>query len=582
MDEAGEDQGVSVTRVGPRSIRDLPAAQRRAIHGWSMYDWANSGFATSIGTAILPVYFVTLFRDAFGQEAQILGFALTGSSVWSLGVAASTAIVAFSSPVLGVIADRTSIKKTLLWSYTAAGALFTFLSFFSAYTGAAWAWVLGCFLVANVGFAGGNLFYNAFLPHLAPKELLDDISSRGYAYGYVGGGLLLAIHLVFIIGFRETAHIDLVTRGAIASVGVWWFGWAIWTFKTVPEPHIPNPLEGLTVGRATRIAVSELQRTLRELTRFRVLVVYLVAYLLFNDGIQTVLVVAGAFGAETLGVSLEFNMGTVLIVQFVAAVGAMLFSWLAGRLGTKKALGLALLGWCMVITLAIGFAPLYPEAHEEFDYRLEYLGGGLYELVEAPDTTERDGNAEWHQAFGHLRDHERLSRSSAAKLADAVGSSIYSRFSISIRGGPLGATVRIGPHHPANLQGPVDLWPRALREFVWKPLGMGVDLQWLLLGILLGVVIGGSQALARSLFAYMTPWSRSAEFFGFFGFVNRASAVFGPAVYLLFTGVYDTRVAVLAVLLLIVGGTVMLRWVDVEEGHRVATYEDSRRRPPLA
>ena len=271
--------------------------------------------------------------------------------MWSLGVAASTAIVAFSSPVLGVIADRTSIKKTLLWSYTAAGALFTFLSFFSAYTGAAWAWVLGCFLVANVGFAGGNVFYNAFLPHLAPKGLLDDISSRGYAYGYVGGGLLLAIHLVFIIGFRETAHIDLVTRGAIASVGVWWFGWAIWTFKTVPEPHIPNPLEGLTVGRATRIAVSELQRTLRELTRFRVLVVYLVAYLLFNDGIQTVLVVAGAFGAETLGVSLEFNMGTVLIVQFVAAVGAMLFSWLAGRLGTKKALGLALLGWCMVITL---------------------------------------------------------------------------------------------------------------------------------------------------------------------------------------------------------------------------------------
>ena len=541
-----------------------------------MYDWANSGFATSAGTAILPVYFVALFRDAFGPEAQVLGFTLTGSSVWGLGVAVSTAAVALSSPILGVIADRIPIKKALLWTYTSVGALFTVLSFFSAYTGTAWAWVLGCFLIANVGFAGGNVFYNSFLPHLAPKGLLDDVSSRGYAYGYVGGGLLLALHLALILAFRGTDQIELVTRIAIASVGVWWFGWAIWTFRTVPEPHISTPMKGLTADGAVRLAVSELRRTFRELTRFRVLALYLVAYVLFNDGIQTVLVVAGAFGPDTLGVSLEFNMGTVLLVQFIAAGGAVLFARLADRLGTKRTLAAALLGWCVIVTLAIGFAPLHPETHEAFDYQLQYRAG-VYDLTELPDTTERNSDAEWNEAFGHLRRQQRLNRSSAAKLADAVGSSTNSRFSISIRGGPLDGARRTGPLHPANLQqGTVDWWPRAMRESVWRPLGLGVNFQWLLLGVLVGVVIGGSQALARSLFAYMTPESRSAEFFGFFGFANRASAVFGPMVYLVFTGVYDTRMAVLAVLVLIVAGTVMLPWIDVEEGRRVADHEDSQ------
>ena len=335
-------------------LKDLPQARRRAIHGWCMYDWANSSFATSVGAAILPVYFVTLFRDAFGPETSIFGFTLTGSSTWSIGVAMSTAIVALSSPVLGVIADRTQIKKVLLWTYTATGAIFVFLSFFSAYTGAPWAWILGCFIVANIGFAGGTVFYNSLLPHLAPRALLDDVSSRGFAYGYIGGGLLLAVHLAVILAFKDSDHLDLVTRLTVASVGFWWFGWAIWTFMTVPEPENPNPVKGLNVRKAARMAFSELGRTLREIGRFRILVLYLAAYLLFNDGIQTVLSVAGAFGSDTLGITLVFNMATILLVQFIAAPGALLFSRIAGWMSTKEALGLALAGWCLVIALAGG------------------------------------------------------------------------------------------------------------------------------------------------------------------------------------------------------------------------------------
>ena len=556
----------------------LPAAQRRAVRGWCFYDWANSGFATSAGTAILPVYFVTLFRDALGPEAELLGFAFTGSSVWGLGVAVSTAVVAFSSPVLGVVADTVAIKKKLLFVYTLAGALFTVLSLLSTYTGAAWLWLLGCFLIANVGFAGGNVFYNSFLPHLGPKELLDEISSRGYAYGYVGGGLLLAAHLALILAFRGTDHLELVTRLAIASTGVWWFGWAIWTFKTVPEPQILSPKRGLTPRSALRIAATGLRRTVRELTRFRVLILYLAAFLLFNDGIQTVLNVAGAFGPDTLGIPLEFNMATVLIVQFIAAPGALLYSRLAERVSTKAALAVALVGWCAVITLAVGFAPLEPERHEEFDFQLEYApSSGAYALRQTPELSDSGSDSKWEDAYGRLVEPTPLSRTRAAELATAVAESEYSRFSISILGGPLGDTQRTGAHHPSNLEdGPIDWWPRAMRRIVWAPIGISVNLQWLLLGAFVGLVLGGSQPLARSLFAYMTPESRSGEFFGFFGFVGRASAVLGPMMYLIFTGIYDTRMAVLAVLVIIVAGTVLLRWVDVEKGRGVAEREDSR------
>ena len=277
-----------------------------------MYDWANSGFATSAVVAILPVYFVFLFKDAFGEQANFFGITVTGSSMWSLGVVMSTTFVALTSPILGVIADRIPIKKTLLWIYTTVGSIFTILSFFSAYTGAAWAWIFGTFVIANIGFAGGLVFYNSFLPHLVPKHLLDNVSSRGYAYGYIGGGLLLAFHLGLIIMVGDSVYSDLVTRLALASVGLWWFGWALWTFRTVPEPAITNPSTDLNVIKAVSVAFSQLKSTVKEIRRFKVVAIYLGAFLLFNDGIQTVLTIAGAFAADTLGVSLTFNMKYVM------------------------------------------------------------------------------------------------------------------------------------------------------------------------------------------------------------------------------------------------------------------------------
>ena len=565
-----------MSAIEPDITKDDERSRRRAVHGWCMYDWANSAFATSIGTAILPVYFVVLFKDAFGQETTLLGFTFTGSSMWSLGVAVSTAVVACSSPILGMIADRSQIKTTMLRIYTTGGAIFTVLGFFGSYTGEPWAWMIACYGIANVGFAGGIVFYNSLLPQLGAAEDLDRISSRGYAYGYVGGGLLLAVHLAAILAFSDTDHVDLVTRLAIASAGVWWIAWAQWTFKTVPEPRVAKAVDRLDPMTAASVAFSQVRRTLRELSRFRMLGLYLMAYLLFNDGVQTVLAVAGAFGPDTLGISLVSNMGTVLLVQFVAAGGAVLFGRAAGALGTRTALTIALGGWCVVIAVAVGFAPLVPEAHDDFDYRLERTGTGGYAMVAGPDLSDEGDDSAWGNVYNHLLAEESLSRSQVLALVEAVRTSDLSRFTISVKGGDLDATTGIGPLHPSALvdKSPVGFWPRTLRERVWKPLGIAVDMQWLMMGALLGLVLGGSQALARSLFAYMTPASRSAEFFGFFGFVGRASAVFGPTLYLLVTGIFDTRAAILAILIIIAVGTFLLQRVDTEEGRAVAAEED--------
>lgn len=561
-------------------IGELTAKQRRVIRAWCMYDWANSGFATSGTVAIFPFYFVFLFNDALGESASFFGISFTGSSMWSLGVAVSTAIVAVSSPVLGVIADRVPIKKALLWAYTIAGSLFTVLAFFSAYTSSPWAWLFGTFILANIGFAGSLVFYNAFLPHIAPRNLLDDVSSRGFAYGYFGGGLLLLAHLVLIMLTQDTAIADLVTRISMASIGFWWFGWALWTLTVIPEPPTYDGVRGANILSVVSIAFSELAKTFRELKRFRVVLVYLGAYLLFNDGLQTVMSIAGAFAADTLGIPLVFNMATILIIQFVAAPGALVFGKLALRFSTKTALVVALIGWCMIVLFGVALSPLAPSEHSDFDYRLSYQSAsGDYIVEKAPDLDDSRTEVLWREVVGEYIEGDVVSSQAAHTLSESVRLSNNSSYSISIVGGNLDGQKRVGALHPSTLgSGPLDWWPAFVRDKIWKPLGFDAGYQWLLLGVFTGMVIGGSQALARSLFAQITPETRSGEFFSFFGFMSRASAVFGPMMYVVVTSVFDTRVAITSILVIIIAGTVVLRWVDVNAGARAAEEEDSLRR----
>ena len=560
-------------------LRDLPEEDQRVIRAWCMYDWANSAFATSGVAAIFPVYFVFLFKESLGDSATILGITFTGSSTWSLGVAISTAIVALSSPVLGIISDRVPIKKTLLWTYTAVGSLFTMLAFFSAYTAQPWMWLFGIFILANIGFTGSLVFYNSFLPHLGPARMHDDISSRGFAYGYAGGGLLLLLHLALILATQDTDFADIATRFAIASVGVWWFGWAIWTLKVMPEPHIQRRVFGLTAFSALALGFRELGQTFREIRRFRVVLTYLGAYLLFNDGLQTVLAIAGAFAADTLGIELAFNMATIVIIQFVAVPGALAFAWLADRITTKPALIVSLVAWTVIVLFGVAIVPLSPTQHSDFDFQLTYRPESAgYVIDVAPDLPDEGlklqarGGESWVLSQGIL-----LKPRAVLYLPDTISDSEGFEYSLSIRGGELDGQSAVGDAHPSVLgPGPIDWWPSIVRGFLWQPLGLEVGYQWLLLGVLVGLVIGGSQALARSLFAQITPESRSGEFFSFFGFMSRASSVFGPMMYIAATAIFDTRVAVTSILLIIIAGTIVLTRVNVPMGMRAVAREERR------
>ena len=546
-----------------------------------MYDWANSAFTTSGVAAIIPIYFVFLFKEAVGENASFLGLTFTGSSLWGLGIAVSTAVVALSSPILGIIADRAALKKTLLAVYAAAGSLFTGLAFFSAYTSHPWAWLLGTFILANVGFAGSLVFYNSFLPHITPRSLLDDVSSRGFGYGYIGGGLLLLVHLVLIVLTQDTPAADLVTRASIASIGVWWFGWAVWTLKVLPEPPIHNPVDGLTSRKALVLAVSELGRTFRGIRRFKVVLVYLGAYLLFNDGVQTIISIAGAFAADVIGIPLAFNMAAILVIQFVAAGGAMAFAWLARRTTTKSALTVSLVGWVMIVIGGVAVVPLVPNGHEEFDYQLSYRGDeAAYAVDVVPELGDSRSESMWLLEGHGVDEGELLSSEQTVRLLEGLRLSEHSAYGISIEGGDLDGETAVGPQHPSTIgSGRMDWWPKAVRNVLWEPLGLDAGYQWVLLGTCLGLVLGGSQALARSLFAQITPETRSGEFFSFFGFMTRASAVFGPMLYVFVTAAFDARVAVTSIIVIILAGTILLRWVDVAAGVRVAAAEDAGRKP---
>jgi UMF1 family MFS transporter len=565
------------------SVESLSDEKKRAITGWCMYDWANSAFFTSAGTAIFPIYFVVAFQATFGSRAEIFGITFSGSSLWALGVSMSALFVALSSPILGAIADTKPLKKTFLKYYMIIGVLFTIISFFSVYVANSWAWLIGCYFIANIGAAGANVFYNSLLPSLAPSKYASEISTKGYAYGYVGGGLLLLLHLILIQGasiYLESSAVDLVTRLCIVSVGIWWFGWSIWTLKTVPEPEIENEIQNSSVSEIIFSAFSRLKQTFSEIRKFKYLFTFLIAFYIFNDGVQTVLSVAGAYGADVLGVDLLFNMITILIVQFVAAPGSVLFGWLANKFGTKEALVLALSGWILIIIFVLGFAPLKLTKDSDYDYQFTYnQSNSEYQLVDSPEFSSTEENIDiiaWKDNF-HIEKGKSIKTSELDLFIDSISNEPTSAFSVVVIGGDLDSTKAISQNHSSSLSDNwIDLWPKFLRDVLWQPLNIQIGFQWLLLGLFSGLVLGGSQALARACFSMMTPLKKSAEFFGFYAFTMKASSVIGPLIYVIAVNSSNQKLGVLIIWGLIVVGTIYLSTINVQKGVLVAEEENKK------
>ena len=565
------------------SLEYLDPEKRKAITGWCMYDWANSAFFTSAGTAIFPIYFVVAFQATFGSRTEFLGITFTGSSLWALGVSMSALFVALSSPILGAIADTKPLKKTFLKYYMIIGSLFTIISFFSVYVANSWAWLIGCYFIANVGAAGANVFYNSLLPSLAPSKYASEISTKGYAYGYVGGGLLLLVHLIFIQGasiYLDDSAVDLVTRLCIVSVGIWWFGWSIWTLKTVPEPEIENNLQNESFSKIILSAFSRLRQTFSEIRKFKYLFTFLIAFYIFNDVVQTVLSVAGAYGADVLGVQLIFNMITILIIQFVAAPGSILFGWLADKYGTKEALVIALTGWIVIIVFVLGFAPLKLTNDKDYDYQFAFdSNSNNYELISSIEFSSTEENIDvinWEEKF-HKLQGQKVSEEELNRFINIVQNEPSSSYSVVVTGGQLDSTRIISKNHASSLSdGWIDAWPAFLRDVLWQPLNIQIGFQWMTLGLLSGLVLGGSQALARACFSMMTPVKKSAEFFGFYAFTMKASSVIGPLIYVIAVNTSNQKLGVLIIWALIVIGTIYLSTIDVRKGALVADEENKK------
>lgn len=626
-----------------------------AVRGYAFYDWGKSAFETSVTTAVLPAWFAYLFLKANGLEATILGKGMTSDAVWSFAVTIAALLVAVASPSLGVIADRRAIKMWWLRILTIIGAGSTFLLAFAPMLDLSmqWVWLFIMFLLANIGLNGAGVFYNALLPHMGTDDEMDAISNMAFAYGYLGGGLLLLVHLVMVMMMSGEWIIPFV----MASSGAWWMGFAMLTFKYVPEPPIENEMESLGLSESVRLAFGELRKTFGQVDRFKTLFIYMIAYFFFIDGINSVTALAGIYGITVLGLTTTALIATILVIQFVAAPCAIGFTKLAEATTTKDALTISLIGWVVVVFGAMSFAPLALDAHSDYDIqydwdsdgdgiadfedenidgdwytneeeiaagtdpldaashpgglqsnwqqvRLEgagqYListGATAYALEIAVEGEEQDWASEWMDMMAvHLHEdytdkvvyafddpeNQYLITATADTTRMAEFFETFdeeSRFSYSVRGGPLGGQNDMGEKHPTSLgDGPLDIIPSTMRDLVWEPIGFNVMFQFLLLGCMAGALLGGSQGLARSLFGQMVPETRSAEFFGFFGFFGKVAALLGPMLYGIMTVVYDSRVGVASLCVLIIIGTVMMRLVDVDAGRSDAQAEDARNR----
>ena len=577
----------------------------QAVRGYAFYDWGKSAFETSVTVAVLPAWYAYLFLKANGLTTEIGSIEMEGDAVWSLSVAIGTLMVAIVSPSLGVIADRRRIKMWWLRILTYVGAGGTFLLALAPLlpVDTQWLWLMVCFMFANIGLNGAGVFYNALLPHIGTDDEMDRISNLAFAYGYLGGGLLLIVHLGMVLALTG----DWVIPFVMASSAAWWYGFALLTFRWVPEPPIKDEMPALGFRESATMALKEIRKTISEVHKFRTLFIYMLAYFFFIDGINSVTALGGIFGTTVLGITTIDLIITIVVIQFVGAPSAIAFTHLAKGIGTKPALNVALVGWVVLCFAALSFAPLEFSEHSDYQVQIEEVEGewhytphaNLYgtpiaveegddEQIWAADILSTYGIAVIDDDYedsviykwaGFNEDDESITLNlgvlDTASLQALTASFEETRFSISENGG----TSVVGIDHPTNLgDGKLDFIPKAVRSNVWEPLGLSVGLQFLILGGSMGTLLGGSQGLARSLFGQMVPESRSAEFFGFFGFFGKVAAFIGPLLYGLMTVMFDSRVGILSIAMLILIGTVMMRWVDVDEGRKDAMEEDARNR----
>jgi UMF1 family MFS transporter len=317
---------------------------RSDLRAWAMYDWANSAFQTTVIAAIFPIY----FHRVAAADLQPPAVA-TARFAWATTIA--ILIVAIVAPLLGAIADFAAAKKKFLGVFLGIGVVSTAAMYWIQRGD--WMFALVLFILGNVGVAGSIVFYESLLPHLAAPSELDRVSSAGYAIGYLGGGVLLAINLLMIQKpeLFGLADAGIATRLSLLSVAVWWLLFSIPLFLQVPEPARRIETDESAAGSAVMAGFRRLRETFHELRLYKQAFLLLVAFLIYNDGIQTIIRMATTYGSE-LNIDETAMIAALLITQFIGVPCAFLFGYVAERIGAKRAVMGGLAAYVLIIALA--------------------------------------------------------------------------------------------------------------------------------------------------------------------------------------------------------------------------------------
>lgn len=341
---------------------------RKVKNAWAFYDWANSVYSLVISTAVFPIYFSSVSPEV----VSFLGREFPSASLYSYSLSVSFLVVAILSPFLSGIADYTGNKKGFLKFFCYLGAASCSALFF--FYGENLFFALSMSILASVGFWGSLVFYNAFLPEIAPADEQDALSAKGFSLGYIGSALLLMANLAMIL-FPESFGLNNAgeaSRISFLTVGIWWAGFAQYSFK-----HLPANVHHRKPGqRYIWKGYQEIRKVFVQLRELKAIRRFLYSFFFFSTGVQTVILLASIFGEKELGLESGKLIATILIIQFVGIGGAHLFSFLSKKLGNLQALKISIVIWGGICFAAYSLSGTDPNVEYKF-----YALGGLVGLV---------------------------------------------------------------------------------------------------------------------------------------------------------------------------------------------------------
>ena len=313
---------------------------KKEILSWSLYDWANSTFSTTVMAGFFPIF----FKQYWSTSAEVT------VTTWYLGLANSIAsiLVATLAPFLGAIADKASVKKRLLIFFAFLGIIST--GTLSIINQGQWIIAIVFYVSASIGFMSANIFYDSLLPSVAPKEKRDFVSSFGYALGYIGGGILFLINVLMylkpeLFGISDAAS---AIKLSFLTVAIWWAVFSIPIMVFVKEPSVS---ENIGITNSIKLGFNQLKSTIATIKKFKVVTTFLIAYWFYIDGVDTVIRMAVDYGTS-IGFSTSALIIALLLVQFIAFPATLIYNWFASKIGIKRGIFIGIIGYILISIFA--------------------------------------------------------------------------------------------------------------------------------------------------------------------------------------------------------------------------------------